>query len=396
MPSFPNVYTERTRMRFAIDAHAIGQHLTGNEVYIRNLLRSFCALDTDAEFVAYLAGAGAAQLVPETVATRIVSRNPFLRLGWQLAAHVRKDRPRLLHVQYTAPLACPVPVVASVHDVSFLEHPEFFSPARVFQLRRTVRRTVRSAARILTPSEFSRQSIEKHYPEARGKTEVVPNAVSQNFRPVHRDQARERIRALFGIPSPFLLNVGDLQPRKNQVGLIRAFEEAMRAHPKLTHRLVLVGQNKWDAPAVRQAAERSPLANRIHFTGYVDDDQLRLLYNACDAFLFPSFYEGFGIPILEAMACGCAVACSKAAAMPEVADGAAIFFDPHSISGMMRAILDLVLDAELRSRLERLGQNRAAAFSWDRAAGKTLEVYYEVAGASMPAAAHRRPLRAAR
>ncbi|HUQ95676.1 MAG TPA: glycosyltransferase family 1 protein [Bryobacteraceae bacterium] len=368
-------------MRFAIDAHAIGQHLTGNEVYICNLLRCYSALDLEAEFIAYLSAPDGGEYVPKRIITRRVSMNPFVRLGWQLASHVRRDQPSLLHVQYTAPLRCPVPVVVSVHDVSFLEHPEFFSRPRVLQLKQTVRRTIASAARILTPSDFSRESIERHYPAARGKTEVVHNAVSQNFRPIHREQARERVRAQFGIAAPFLLNVGDLQPRKNQRGLIQAFEELIRHNPHLPHRLVLVGQSKWEAPLVKLAAGRSPLASRIHFTGYVDDDQLRLLYNACEVFVFPSFYEGFGIPILEAMACGCAVACSKTSAMPEVADGAAIFFDPHSVPDMTRAIQDLVLDPELRARLERLGQNRAAAFSWERAASKTLDVYYQVVGA---------------
>jgi glycosyltransferase involved in cell wall biosynthesis len=382
-------------MRFAIDAHAIGQHLTGNEVYVRNLLRNFAALDPSAEFIAYLSVPDSEAALPERVRARPVSKNPFVRLGWQLTSLLRRDQPALLHVQYTAPVGCPVPVVVSVHDVSFLEHPEFFSRARAYQLRQTVRRTVGSAARILTPSEFSRNEIERHYPEAQGRTIVAYNAVSGDFRPVNKDQARNRIRARFGITSPFLLNVGDLQPRKNQVGLISAFEQLLRHDPALPHRLVLVGQNKWEAPLVKQAAEKSPAATRIHFTGYVSDDELRLLYNACEAFVFPSFYEGFGIPILEAMACGCPVACSNTSAMPEVADGAAIFFNPHSVEEMTRALQDLVLDAELRGRLSRLGQNRASQFSWDAAARRTLEVYYEVAGIDQPRDAAARTARAA-
>ncbi len=367
-------------MRFAIDAHAIGQHLTGNEVYIRSLMRSFCALEDPSLFVAYLSRRDAASEIPQGIATRLVSENPFTRLGWDLPLHLRRDRPALLHVQYTAPLFCPVPVVASVHDVSFLEHPEFFSPARVFQLRRTVSRTIHSAARVLTVSDFSRRSIERHYPESRGKTIVVHNAVAPHFRPMNRTQAREKVRTQFAVSHPFLLNVGDLQPRKNQIGLIRAFEELVRQYPQLTHHLVLVGQNKWEAPLVRHAAEKSPLSSRIHFTGWIDDADLRLLYCACELFVFPSFYEGFGIPILEAMACGAPVACSSTSAMPEVADGAGVFFAPHSTEEMTRAIRDTLLDSELRSRMERLGQQRAAAFHWDRAAEQTLKVYRDVAG----------------
>ncbi|MBL8233163.1 MAG: glycosyltransferase family 4 protein [Bryobacterales bacterium] len=368
-------------MRFAIDAHAIGQHLTGNEVYIRNLLDRFVAVDPDAEFIAYLSAEEAARQLPGRIRHRSVSANPFVRLGWELGRKVNAERAALLHVQYTAPLWCNVPLVVSVHDVSFLEHPEFFSASRVTQLQQTVKRTVKKAARVLTVSEFSRAAIERHYPEARGKTLVTPNAVSATFRPMQRDQARARVQQELGIPSPFLLNVGDLQPRKNQTGLIRAFEEFVRNNPSQPHHLVVAGQSKFDGDVVKQAAARSSVASRIHFTGYVDDTFLRLLYNACELFVFPSFYEGFGIPILEAMACGCAVACAKTSAMPEVADGAAIFFDPRSIAEMARAIQDMVLNPEMRARYERLGPARASAFSWDRTARQTLDVYYDVAGA---------------
>jgi len=367
-------------MRFAIDAHAIGQHLTGNEVYIRNLLDRFTTVDSEAEFIAYLSAKDAAAQLPRRIQHRCVSSNPFVRLGWELGRKVNQDCPALLHVQYTAPLWCKVPVVVSVHDVSFLEHPEFFSASRVTQLQHTVKRTVNSAARILTASDFSRTAIERHYPAARGKTEVIYYAVASHFRPMPKEQARERVRERIGTSAPFLLNVGDLQPRKNQAGLIRAFEEFVRNNPSRPHHLVVAGQSKFDGQVVRQAAAKSSVASRIHFTGYVDDDFLRLLYNACELFVFPSFYEGFGIPILEAMACGCAVACAKTSAMPEVADGAAIFFDPRSTTEMARAIQDIVLNPEMRLRLERLGQARAASFSWERTATQTLDVYYDVAG----------------
>lgn len=367
-------------MRFSVDAHAIGRHLTGNEVYIRNLLNGFAALDHNSEFIAYYSEEGASAWLPERFRKRRVAGNPFLRLGLDLTSRLWQDRPDLVHVQYTAPLACPVPVVVSVHDVSFLDHPEFFSRARATQLRWTVARTVRTAARILTPSEFSRRSIERVYGVSGNRVVVAPNAVSEAFRPVSLQHAAEFVENRFGIRTPFLLTVGDLQPRKNHLGLVRAFAELIREYPHLPHRLALVGKETGHAAKIRKAVEREGIADRVHFTGFVSDDDLVQLYGACELFVFPSFYEGFGLPILEAMACGRAVACSNTSAMPEVANAAAILFDPYSGREMMQAIRDLVLDAELRSRMERLGQQRAALFSWRHAAQKTLEVYYEVAG----------------
>ena len=132
------------------------------------------------------------------------------------------------------------------------------------------------------------------------------------------------------------------------------------------------------------------MADRIHFTGFVDDEELRRLYGACDLFVYPSYYEGFGLPILEAMACGRAVACSNTSAMPEVADSAALLFDPSSQRDLVYAMRDLLLNPELRLRMERLGVQRAAMFSWTSSAAKTLDLYYAVAGSASKAPAARR------
>ncbi len=380
-------------MRFSVDAHAIGQHLTGNEVYIRNLLRGFASLDQSSQFIAYLSTRDQQALdeVPSCFLRRRVSGNSFKRLGVDLPARVREDQPDLLHVQYTAPLNCSVPVVVSVHDVSFLEHPEYFPWWRTLQLRVTVKRTILQAAKIITPSEFSRQCIVDAYGVDSSKITVVPIGVSAAFHPMSREVAAARVCNRFGIHAPFLLTVGDLQPRKNQIGLIHAFEELIRNYPQLPHHLAIVGQPTWFSASIMDAARKSTVADRIHFTGFVDDDELPLLYSACDVFVFPSFYEGFGMPILEAMACGRAVACSNTSAMPEVANATALLFDPESIEQMTRAIRDIVLDSELRVRMERHGLQRASSFTWDRAARKTLEVYYEVAGGDRRAAAQVKP-----
>jgi len=380
-------------MRFSVDAHTIGCHLTGNEVYIRNLLNEFAKLDRSNEFLAYVAKPDAPSHLSERILTRWVSENPYKRLALDLPRGMREDRPELLHVQYTGPLFTKVPLVVSVHDVSYLELPDFFTRFRREQLKLTVLRTVKKAAAVLTPSEFSRRAILDHYNLDESKVVVVPNAVSSQFRPMDRCAALKAVEEQFGVRGPFVLTVGDLQPRKNHLGLLKAFEEAVRAHPQLPHQLVFVGKETWYSKDLHRAVERSSIGGRVHFTGFVEDSALVSFYAGCDLFVFPSFYEGFGLPILEAMACGRAVACSNTTAMPEVADAAGILFDPSSTGEMVRAISDVLLDAELRQRLERLGAQRASLFSWEKAAERTLDVYAQVAGqhrkvkAAVPASA---------
>ncbi len=368
-------------MRFSVDAHSVGCHLTGNEVYIRNLLNEFARVDRSNQFIAYVAKPHAEASLPERIETRWVSENPYKRLALDLPMHLRRDRPDLLHVQYTGPVFANVPLVVSVHDVSFLEYPQYFTRFRAAQLKLTVRRTVERAAAILTPSEFSRGAILRHYGLDQDKVVVVHNAAGAEFRPIDRHIAQGVIERKFGVPGPFVLMVGDLQPRKNHMGLLQAFEELMRTHPQISHRLVFVGKETWYSKDLHRAVEKSGIAERVHFTGFVEDADLVQFYGACDLFVFPSFYEGFGLPILEAMACARAVVSSNTTAMPEVADGAGILFDPDSTEQMTRALRDVLVDSELRVRLERLGSQRAAAFSWERAAERTLEVYSRVAGA---------------
>ena len=373
-------------MRISVDAHAIGCRQTGNEVYIRNLLKEFARLDQDSELIAYISKQGAKADLPRRIRTRRVSQNPYKRLGMDLPRHLWRDRPDLLHVQYTGPLFGLAPLVVSVHDVSFLEYPQYFTRFRSLQLGLTVRQTVQRAARVLTPSEFSRHAILRHYRIPEEKVVVVPNAVAGQFRPIDREVARAAIHRKFGIHQPFVLSVGDLQPRKNHLGLLHAFEDVLQAEPRLPHELVFVGKETWYSSDLHRAVNRSRVRDRVHFAGFVEDDDLVKFYGACEMFVFPSFYEGFGLPILEAMACGRAVACSRTTAMPEVANAAGILFDPGSNEEIARAMLDVLLDSELRARLERLGLHRAAGFSWERSAAQTLEVYYDVAG--------RRPRRA--
>jgi glycosyltransferase involved in cell wall biosynthesis len=366
-------------MRFAVDAHAIGRHLTGNEVYVRSLLNAFASQNRDCELVAYVSSEDARTAIPSCIQIRRVAANPFLRLGYDLARRIREDCPDLLHVQYTAPVRCNVPVVVTVHDVSYLEHPEYFTRDRAWQLRVTVGRTVRRAAKILTGTEVARSSILKVYGDlAEDKVVVVPYAAASEFRPVSREAATRAVRERHNIGGPFILSVGDIQPRKNHIGLIRAFARMARAYPQLKQDLVLVGKPTWFADKVQAAARESGVAERIRFLGFVPDTDLLQLYNACDVFVFPSFYEGFGLPALEAMACGRAVVCSDASALPEVVDGAAILFDPYAMDEIVRAMADILLDGELRGRMERLGLQRAAHFSWQKTAQKTLEAFHEV------------------
>jgi len=182
---------------------------------------------------------------------------------------------------------------------------------------------------------------------------VVPNAVSAAYRQLPYADSGFWVERRFAIPAPYILTVGDLQSRKNQAGLIRGFAEMVRAYPRLKHHLVLAGKESWHAGEVRRAARSSGVADRIHFTGFVSDPELLQLYNACEFFVFPSFYEGFGLPVLEAMACGRAVIASAAGGAAEIIEDGidALTHRPGDASALARLIAQLAGDAALRQRL---------------------------------------------
>lgn len=367
-----------SELKIAVDAHAIGRRQTGNEVYVRSLLEHYSRLGPEADFVVYTSCEEGSAWTPRGFRRRRVSKNPFVRLGVELGRRIDEDRPDLIHVQYTAPLRCGAPIVVTIHDVSYLDRPDCLPRWRAEQFRLTVRRTVRRAAKIVTVSEFSRGRIAEAYGLAPADIAVTPLAAQSRFRPMNREQAISETRSKLGMERPFLLNVGDLHPRKNQIGLIRAFAELLREQPQLPHALVMAGKHPWFALRVIEEVKKSGLSDRIVMTNFVDDDFLPTLYNAADLFVFPSFYEGFGLPAIEAMACGRPVACSDATALPEVVDGAAVLFSPNSIGDQMRAMRDVLLDAELASRLERLSLQRAKFCDWRDTARKTIDVYAEV------------------
>ncbi|MCC6263880.1 MAG: glycosyltransferase family 4 protein [Bryobacterales bacterium] len=366
-------------MRIAIDAHAIGNRQTGNEVYVRSLLRHFVELEPRNDYLAYVSSKISASDVPGAVKTRRVASNPFVRLGHQLGSHLREDRPDLVHVQYTAPLRCPVPIVVTVHDVSFLKHPDFFSPFRQKQLALTVAHTVQRAARIITCSEFSRQAIAAAYNLDPETIRVAHNAAAPGFHPADGHRAKAIVRERYGISAPFLLCVGNLQRRKNQLGLIQAYESLIQAHPEFEQDLVFVGKDTSQSGEIRELARKSSVRQRIHFAGFVPDELLPAFYNAADLFVFPSFYEGFGIPLLEAMACGRPIACSNCTAMPEVTGKTAVLFDPSSKQSIGQALHDMLANLDLCQKLGEAALHRSRSFRWDATARTVLNVYRELA-----------------
>ena len=244
-----------------------------------------------------------------------------LRVPLALPAQVIRDDVDVLHVTYIAPPVISAAVVATVHDVSYLELPEAFSLRDRLVLGLLVPRTLRRAEAIITISEHSRQAIAHHYGTPEKKIVVVYPSVSPVFRPLAAAAAR-RVTGRYGLTGPYILAVGNLQPRKNVPRLIRAFA-ALRRTGAYTGHLALVGKDAGQESQISAEARRLGLRQEVIFTGYVPQDDLVALYSCADMFVYPSLYEGFGLPPLEAMACGCPVVASDTSALPEVAaDGA--------------------------------------------------------------------------
>ena len=311
-------------------------------------------------------------------------RGPLRNILWhqtRLGAACRKGRYDVLFLpagNRRLPWSVPCASVGTVHDLSILHVPGKYDRAREFYITRVLPWLMNRLTRIITVSESSKRDIVEHARVPAQKVTVIPNGVDhRRFRLRDRDEARRRSAALLGTEDPFILFVSRIEhPGKNHARLIEAFSrfKATGEHP---HKLVLAGKDWTRADEVHRTAEASPFASDIVFPGFADLEDLPFLYAASQMTAFPSLYEGFGIPVLEAMACGAPVACSNTSSLPEVAGDAALLFDPEDPASMADALLRLTTDHDLRERLITEGLSWCRRFSWEAAARRTLEVLRE-------------------
>jgi glycosyltransferase involved in cell wall biosynthesis len=288
---------------------------------------------------------------------------------------VRKSLALFHGTNYDVPLWKRCPTVLTIHDLSLLLHPLTHEPGRVRRARRRLPLMARAATMIITPTESVRGEVCAHLGVSPEKVFAVPEAPRDNFRPINAAQS-ERTKKRLGVEDGFLLFVGTIEPRKNLRVLMQAFKEVSRATDARTQ-LVIAGKKGWLTDDLFAELKASGVAERVLFTGYLPDEDLCALYSSCTAFVYPSLYEGFGLPPLEAMACGAPVIASRIPSLSEVTGTAARLFAPGNPSELAQHIITLLADEAQRRHLSSLGRQRAAEFSWNQTALKTLEVYGE-------------------
>jgi glycosyltransferase involved in cell wall biosynthesis len=372
--------------RVGIDGRTLTGPFTGDRTYWRGLLSALPGLAPDLQFYVYSHRPFPAGVLPSAsnlVLRVIPSRNERLWSLFTLPAIARNDRCALLHVQYTVPFGCSCPVITTVHDISFRLHPEWFPWKHRLLLNMGVALAIRRATKVITVSETSRQDILRLYRCPPERVVAIPNAVSPLFfQPIAPAEARRLVMEKYKVSAPFVLAVGVLQPRKNIETLAAAFGIAHARYGQPLS-LVLVGKKGW---GVQEETIRARVAQHggaaaaesLVFTGYVPDEDLPFLYTACAVFAYPSLYEGFGIPPLEAMACGAPTLVAQAPPMPEVVDEAALLISPSDPRAWADALLSVLQDADLRDSLREKGPIRARGFTWEESARRTLALYRQI------------------
>jgi glycosyltransferase involved in cell wall biosynthesis len=367
-------------LRIAIDAHSVGNKLGGNESYATNLIEALAEIDNLNQYKIFVTTREARDRFsdrwPNFQVRATLPHTPFIRIPLTLSAELRRNRVDVLHVQFTAPPFSPCPVVVSIHDLSFEHLPQTFKRRSRMQLRMTVRRSARNAAQVIALSEHARMDLINTYDLLPEKVNVVPLAAPAAFAPVRDDNELQRVRQTYGIDGDYILSVGSIQPRKNLRRLIEAYSVLRHAQPECKlPQLVLVGKNAWLYDETLRALKDTDVGASILLTGYVPESDLPALYSGALCFIYPSYYEGFGLPPLEAMKCGAPVIVGNRTSLPEVVGDAALMIDPFDVNAIAGAIQKMITDSEFRSELRVKGLERAKEFDWKETARQTLAVY---------------------
>lgn len=355
-----------------LDGRAFASPAAGVRRYLEGLAPALLALENPPRLAAL--GGDAA---PPGIVRVAEPLHPPTNFGWSVVGLPRAARRAgvdVIHAPaYTGPFWAPVPVVLTIHDVSYERHPEWY-PYRRDRLRRAFyRRSARAAAHILTDSEFSAREIGEAYDISRDRLTVAPLGVDPNFAPPGLHQPGT-------VPSPpYLLHVGDLHVRRNLAMVVDAVIRARARSGVKTLSLVLAGVDRGVGELLDALASARGASDVVARLGLVDDRHLRGLYGGAAALVYPSRYEGFGLPVLEAMACGTPVIASRAGSIPEVLGDAGTLLEPDDVEGWTEAIAAVVGDAGVSARMRAQGLARAAAFTWARTAAITADVYRRAA-----------------
>jgi glycosyltransferase involved in cell wall biosynthesis len=272
------------------------------------------------------------------------------------------------------PIWSPRPTVLTLHDMTLWLLPEFHTARRIASMRPIIPLAARRAAAVITVSQSAKTDIVRVLGLTPDKVRVIYEAPSPHFHRLTDRGALEDVRRRYDLPERFVLHVGTLEPRKNLIRLLKALAMLRQAH-QMDHRLVLVGNQGWHHGEIFAAVERFDLRSCVQFAGYVPLDDLVAVYNLADALVFPSLYEGFGLPVVEAMACGTPVVTTTRGSLREIAGDAAIFVEPTETESIADGLRQILEDANLRAELRQRGQERVKQFSWERAAHQTLQVY---------------------
>jgi glycosyltransferase involved in cell wall biosynthesis len=371
--------TERGAIHVGVNAHLLslaeGYRSAGINWYIHNLLKHLPEADEGIRYTAFL---GERSYPGETGLglrfSRLPTHRPPVRILWEQAVQpwsLRLAGVDLLHSPaFVSPLIANCPTIITVHDLSFLLYPKGFRRWNRGYLRLFTRLSVTKARRVIAVSQTTRDDLLRLYGLSPEKVDVIHNGVDPAFRRLPVDQvALFRVRR--GLPERFVLFVGTLEPRKNVVRLIEAYAHLPPSCPPL----MLVGGKGWLYDEVLSKVEELALADKIHFVGYVAAEELPLWYNAAEIFVYPSLYEGFGLPPLEAMACGTPVITSTASSLPEVVGQAGVLIDPADVLALASAMAQVLGDAAMQAQMEMAGLEQAKHFSWPKAAFLTASSY---------------------
>jgi anaerobic magnesium-protoporphyrin IX monomethyl ester cyclase len=381
-------------MRVAFDGTTLRPARTGVGCYAERLLRHLAEASPTDEFVVLSnRPADVRRPLPPNVEVYASRRAP-VSLAWMQALApgiLREIRADVAHfTNGVIPLACPVPSVVTIHDMSLTLFPRYHPVRRVLLHRPLVDLSAPRASAIITHSNSAKRDIVRMYGLDEARVHAVHLAAAPEFTPVKDRQALDAVRRRHGLPERFILYVGTIEPRKNLGRLLTAFA-ARRRTGGVTHALVCAGPYGWRARDVARRVAALGLERAVHFLGYVPMADLPALYSLCDLFVFPSIYEGFGLPVVEAMACGAPVLAGRSGAVTEVAGSAAEFVDPLDTDAIGDALQSLGADEGRRRDLAARGFARVQEFSWERAAAETLGVYRTAAGLTRPAPADPAP-----